>query len=148
MNNVYVATVPQTQLTYTTTDRQVISTGGSYEFKVTAVNAIGEGSQSIGRTIIAAMRPYQVLKPTKKSASASYIEVQWTSPENGGSEIKGYVVYKEGDDGVHVYYVAPNVYSLVIANSIIAGDTYQVSVSAYNDIGEGAQSDQLAIIAA
>ena len=40
------------------------------------------------------------------------------------------------------------VLSLVIANSIIAGETYQVSVSAYNDIGEGSQSDQLAIIAA
>lgn len=51
------------------------------------------------------------------------------------------MVYKEGDDGVHVYYVASTVYSLVIANSIIAGDTYLVSVSAYNDIGEGSQSD-------
>jgi len=115
---------------------------------VTAVNAIGEGTKSIGRTIIAASRPMQPLTPTKKSASASYIEVQWTAPDNGGSEIRGYVIYKQGNDGEHVYYVDSTVLSLVIANSIIAGDTYQVSVSAYNDIGEGSQSDQLAIIAA
>ena len=81
------------------------------------------------------------MTPTKKSASASYIEIQWTIPDNGGSEIRGYVVYKKGDDGDYVYYVASTVYSLVIANSIIAGNTYLVSVSAYNDIGEGAQSD-------
>ena len=90
----------------------------------------------------------QPLAPTKKSASASYIEVQWTAPDSGGSPIRGYIIYKEGEDGQHVYYVDSNVLSYVIANAIIAGNTYLVSVSAFNDIGEGSQSNQLAIIAA
>lgn len=33
-------------------------TGQIYEFKVTAVNAVGEGSLSVGRTVIAATVPY------------------------------------------------------------------------------------------
>lgn len=44
VNSAYVATIPSNLLTYTVTNRLVISTGGSYEFKVTAVNAIGEGT--------------------------------------------------------------------------------------------------------
>lgn len=46
--------------------------------------------------------PHQPLAPTKKSASANWIEIQWNEPLNGGSPVRGYHVYKDGVMAVDV----------------------------------------------
>lgn len=79
----------------------MLATGGHYKFTISAINAIGEGSLSLDRSIIAASRPDQPAQPSKKTAAASYIEIEWVAPSNGGSDIRGYVVYKTGQtDGI------------------------------------------------
>jgi hypothetical protein len=110
---------------------------------VSAVNAIGEGTLSEEQEIIAATVPHQPYIPTKKSASASWIEVEWLSPLNGGSTIRGYHIYKDG-----IMVVDTSDTSFMIMTDIQAGVIYQVSVLAYNDVGQGQVSDVLNIMAA
>jgi hypothetical protein len=40
------------------TESVLVTLGVTSEFKVTAINVIGEGSKSLGTSIIAAMAPY------------------------------------------------------------------------------------------
>jgi hypothetical protein len=49
--------------------------GNTYSFTVSAVNPVGEGSQSANISIIAAQVPSAPAAPTKKSANASSVEV-------------------------------------------------------------------------
>jgi predicted DNA-binding ArsR family transcriptional regulator len=109
------------------------------------VNSIGEGALSLAQSALTAQEPYQVDIPQKKSASATHIEVKWTEPLNGGSPVRGYRVYK---NGIMITDLGPEVLSLSISDNIAAGITYQVSVSAYNDVSEGPISDNLEIMAA
>jgi predicted RNA-binding protein with TRAM domain len=102
---------PGTQFEYTETDSLV--TGSLHRFKVSAVNAIGEGTQSDEQEIIAAKVPGQPLAPTKKSAAATWIEIQFVAPLNGGSAIRGYRIYK---DGVQVDDISTT--SLMITSNI------------------------------
>jgi hypothetical protein len=69
----------------------------------------------------------------------------WTAPLTGGTPITGYIVYK---NGIQISDLSPEILSLSITDNISAGVTYQVSVSAYNGVGEGEISDNLEIMAA
>lgn len=53
---------------------------------------------------------------------------------SGGSQIRGYRVYK---NNILTGDVLPDQLSLLITENLVAGLTYQLSVSAYNDVGEG-----------
>ncbi len=75
--NIYVdnqlsGSVPGTVLTYTETT--LLTLGVYSKFKVSAVNAIGEGTKSDEVTLLAATVPSQVTLLTKKSSAANLIE--------------------------------------------------------------------------
>lgn len=53
---------------------------------------------------------------------------------SGGSQIRGYRVYK---NNILTGDVLPDQLSFLITENLVAGLTYQLSVSAYNDVGEG-----------
>jgi hypothetical protein len=78
------------------TEDTLLSLGVASEFKVSAVNVIGEGAKSIGTSIIAATVPYQPDAVTRKDAAAYFIQPEWTAPQDGGTPIRGYRVYKNG----------------------------------------------------
>ena len=122
--------------------------GGHYTFTVSAVNSINEGAQSGSVEIIAASRPDAPAQPTKKSASAAHIEPEWTRPFTGGSDIRGYKVYKDGVHDPSLFVTDWDVLFLLIADDIVPGTNYDVAVSAYNDVGEGDQSQVRTIMAA
>jgi len=63
--------VPPTQFTYTETAQ--ITTGSTYFYQVTAVNAIGEGALSGGIFAIAAQVPNAPAAPTKVAASPVFV---------------------------------------------------------------------------
>jgi hypothetical protein len=97
MNSTKVGQTTGSVFTYMQTSTLVV--GNFYGFQVSAVNAIGEGTKSGSLSVIAAQVPSTPNSPTKLSASASQITVQWTEPGDGGSPILGYRVYK---DNVHI----------------------------------------------
>lgn len=55
------------------TETALLTLGQSHEFKVAAINVIGEGAKSLGTTLIAATTPYQPAQPTKISAASNFI---------------------------------------------------------------------------
>ena len=122
--------------------------GEHYEFRVSAVNAIGEGSMSSGVEIIAATVPYAPTSLYIKSASAASIEPGWSAPFNGGSHIRGYKVYKDGILKTPDFITAHDELSLVITDQIVPGVDYTVTVVAYNDVGDSITSDPLIVMAA
>jgi len=143
VDEVQAGNVPASQLFYTEQDR--LTLGATSLFKVSAINIIGEGSQSIGTAIIAAEAPYRPDMPLKNAAASNFIKVDWTPPSDGGSPIKGYSVY---NNGVKVGDVAWNVYTFTVTTNLQAGNIYSISVSAYNDVGESVLSVGNRIMAA
>jgi hypothetical protein len=73
MNGSLVGTTSSPTVTYTQTASLVV--GNTYLFTVSAVNPVGEGSQSASVSIIAAQVPSAPSAPTKKSSNASSVEV-------------------------------------------------------------------------
>jgi hypothetical protein len=77
-------------LTWTATG---LTTGGSFYFKVSAVNEIGDGALSLSSSkIVAALVPSQPATPTLVSQSPTAISISWVAPNNGGSSITAYLV--------------------------------------------------------
>lgn len=72
-----------------------IQTDQVYQFKVAAVNALGDGALSEASPgIRAATVPSAPGAPTKISATTNNIVIQWSSPSyNGGSSLTKYSVY-------------------------------------------------------
>jgi hypothetical protein len=128
-------------LEYTTSLR--LTVGQRHKFRVSAVNGVGESTLSEEQEIIAATVPHEPLKPIKQTAAPTWIEFSWAAPLSGGSDIRGYRVYKNGELIIETVDL-----SAMVTNQIIAGVTYQIRVSAYNDVGESSQSAALSIMAA
>ena len=112
MNDTFVGEATST--TYQQTSD--LQAGEHYTFQVSAVNAIDEGSLSASVEIIAAQVPDAPGQATLKSASALFIEPQWTAPVDGGSDIRGYKVYKDGIHKTPDFATDYNVLSLVITD--------------------------------
>lgn len=64
--------------------------GGYYQFKVSAVNLIGESDQSAANQIIAATNPDPPSIPTKVSAGKNFVQISWLATYNGGSTVYDY----------------------------------------------------------
>ena len=82
------------------------------------------------------------------------IEIGWSEPYDGGSQITDYKVFwdqgvgnsvftlKGTTDGYQTFTVTAD------DDGIVAGRAYSFKVSALNDIGEGDQSEAVSVIAA
>jgi hypothetical protein len=133
---------------FTYTETANIVAGSHYVFTVAAKNAVGEGSKSGGIEIIAASVPDAPSLITIKSASASHIEPQWTAPFSGGSDIRGYKVYKDGVHKTPLFLTDFDELSLEITDEILPGVEYEITVVAFNDVGDSAHSPSKLIMAA
>ena len=75
------------------------TTGQNYGFKVSAINAVGEGPQSPVAQIIAATVPLAATNLTKVSSDITQCTFSWTAAANGGSPLTGYKVYWNNGSG-------------------------------------------------
>jgi hypothetical protein len=78
-----------------------LTTGESYNFRLIAVNLVGNSNPSSAILIFAAVAPTAPGVPTKISASTTEIYFQWTNPaDTGGMPISDFNVYwDEGTGG-------------------------------------------------
>ena len=83
------STVGQTSFTTSTQ----LTAGVYYQFKVIAVNNIGDSDPSIAVSIIAATVPDEPFAPTLKFSDETSIEIGWVSRYNGGTPITDYEVW-------------------------------------------------------
>jgi hypothetical protein len=113
-------------------------TGKMYQIKYTAVNSAGEGQASDLSFIYTAILPTapQNLIKTLLSTSTS-IAISWAIPiDNGGVDIKGYNLYK---NGLVIANVSSSDFNYTF-NNLKTSSPYTIEVSAVNSIGEGSKS--------
>ncbi len=127
----YAATVTGT----TFTDAGLVN-GNFYYYRVSAVNAMGEGPQCVEVYDSPATVPSAPVI-TGVSFSSGMVELVWSSPDDGGRPVTGYAVYR-GDSSNFVSAsllaesIAGNVYHDAM---VVVGSTYHYFVTANSSIG-------------
>ncbi|MGD0818111.1 MAG: fibronectin type III domain-containing protein [Methanomassiliicoccales archaeon] len=123
--------------TYTDTG---LTNGQAYWYKVSAVNAAGEGAKTAQLTSVPFIGPNA---PTGLTAipGNSRVSLNWTAPAfNGGSAIDYYVIYQNG-----IALTDHPTGSTTIITGLNNGQSYSFTVAAHNPAGIGPQSDSSAV---
>ncbi|MCE7735752.1 MAG: hypothetical protein GPJ54_12790 [Candidatus Heimdallarchaeota archaeon] len=119
--------------------------GQSYTYTVSAVNANGEGSQSLSESATPSTTPG---KPTGFSAIAgnSSVLLSWTAPvDNGGSPITGYNIYRNTTSGSYSSALVTVGAGVSTYNDTTAtnGITYYYIVTTINVNGESVPATEV-----
>jgi fibronectin type 3 domain-containing protein len=154
--NVYVATAPGapgTKVATVTSTSDVVTglSNGTYYFRITAVNAIGEGpaSAQVSTTLGHATSPPSLSLPGAPSAlmagaASGQVSLSWAPPSSTGrSPIRGYNVYMSTAPAVQGTRIATVASTGYTATGLLNGTTYFFEVTAVNSTGEGPVSAQV-----
>jgi subtilisin family serine protease len=77
------------------------------------------------------------------TAGNAKVSLSWTTPADGGSAIKGYKVYRGSTSTSKSLLKTLSVVNNYEDNSVSNGSTYYYQVTAFNEIGEGARSNEV-----
>ena len=127
---------PVTSTTYQ--DLNLVN-GVTYYYKVSAVNAMGEGqlSNEVASTPAAVLGPPTSITATPSNSS---ISLNWTAPANtGGSSVSSYKIYR-GTSATTLLFLTAVTQTSYQDPSLTNGQTYYYKISSVNSIGEGVQS--------
>ena len=121
-----------------------VAEGQTYYYRVSAVNAVGEGIQSgeasASPTVSGAAEP---LAPSglKTTAGDSQVSLTWNAPDSdGGSPLTGYRIYRGTGAGLETFLVEIGVVESFVDTSVVNGQTYYYRVTALNSVGESIAS--------
>ena len=78
-------------------------------YKVTAINDIGESPMTSATSIILGTRPLLPPPPELVTASQSAIKVEWQAPDNGGSPITSYNIFINSGTGGNYVQIGDSV---------------------------------------
>jgi fibronectin type 3 domain-containing protein len=131
----YLTTVTGT----TFTDSSLVN-GNVYYYRISAVNAMGEGAQCAEVHDSPATTP---AAPTITAVSTNdSVLLSWSAPNNGGRQITGYVVYR----GATAAFTAATILASSVAentyndSTVAVGSTYYYFVTATSSIGTSSPS--------
>ena len=154
--NVYVATAPGapgTKVATVTSTSHVVTglSNGTYYFRTTAVNAMGEGpaSAQVSTTLGHSTSPPSLSLPGAPSAlmagaASEQVSLSWAPPSfTGGSPVRGYNVYMSTAPAVQGTKIATVASTGYTATGLLNGTTYFFEVTAVNSTGEGPVSAQV-----
>ncbi|UCF08116.1 MAG: fibronectin type III domain-containing protein, partial [Thermoplasmata archaeon] len=129
------ATVSASQLWFNDTN---VVNGMTYTYNISANNSAGEGPKSAGRGGTPLAVP-SAPRNLQAGAGNEYAHLTWDEPlYDGGSEITGYNIYRNGTQGVFASVPAGQLW--YNDTNVINGITYTFGVSAVNIAGEGTRS--------
>jgi fibronectin type 3 domain-containing protein len=126
-----------TGTTYTDTG---LVNGTTYFYKVTAVNAVGEGALSAEASATPATTPDA---PTNLTATPGpgQVVLSWTAPSSsGGSPVTGYKIYQGTTSGGESLVATIGNVTTTTRTGLTNGTTYYFKVAAINAAGDGSQS--------
>ncbi|TBR21531.1 MAG: DUF5011 domain-containing protein, partial [Candidatus Nitrosotenuis sp.] len=137
--------VADTGSTSTTYSNSGLSAGTQYNYRVSAINAIGAGSASTAaNATTSATVPGAPTALSATAISSSQINLSWTAPvDNGGSAITGYKIERESPvgGGWSTLVADTGSTSTTYSNSGLSASTqYNYRVSAINAQGTGSAS--------
>lgn len=121
---------------------------GTYYYKVSAVNAIGEGplSDEASATATAPPGPTSPSAPqnlTAATANGRGVQLAWTAPaSNGGAAITGYRVYRGTASGSETLLTTLGVVTSYKDTSTTRGAVYFYWITAVNAAGESQPSNE------
>ena len=154
--NVYVATAPGapgTKVATVTSTSHVVTglSNGTYYFRTTAVNAMGEGpaSAQVSTTLGHSTSPPSLSLPGAPSAlmagaASEQVSLSWAPPSfTGGSPVRGYNVYMSTAPAVQGTKIATVASTGYTATGLLNGTTCFFEVTAVNSTGEGPVSAQV-----
>jgi fibronectin type 3 domain-containing protein len=117
-----------------------VSSGFTYYYRVSASNAIGESPLSNEDSAMPLSEPMEPTGLTGTSGD-SYVNLTWSAPaQDGGSPIITYSIYRNGS----FYDSVPGNQKWYNDTSVLNDVIYTYTVSATNNIGEGALSSSWA----
>ena len=114
-----------------------LTPGVYYQFKVVAVNSIGESDPSPAESIIAATIPDAPNAPTLVFQDETNIEIAWTANFNGGTPIDDYEVHwklSTDTDYLNSVLSTGNALSHEVTTGLEVGKEYDFKVRAKNDV--------------
>lgn len=116
-----------------------VSRGTTYFYRVSAVNAFGEGPRSI-EAFATAGAP-TAPQGFQATSGIGNIGLAWLSPAfPGGAPVVGYRIYRGTSPGaVAIIAIVGNILKYLDTN-VSAGSTYFYQISAFNTLGEGARA--------
>jgi fibronectin type 3 domain-containing protein len=126
---------------------------GTYYYKVSAVNGVGEGPQSFEASATATAPPSQTVPSAPQNlagapASGRGVQLTWSAPaSNGGSAITGYRVYRGTASGAETLLTTLGVVTTFKDTGTTRGGAYYYKVTAINAIGESPRSDEVTVTA-
>lgn len=129
-------TTPSVSITGTTATISNATMGTTYSFKVSAVNANGEGDKSAALSVTPARVPDAPTAPTAVAGNKQ-ATVSWTTPATGGSAITNYRI-TSNPSGI-TKDVSGNQTSGIITG-LTNGTSYTFTVTATNALGAGSPS--------
>lgn len=119
--------------------------GYTYNYKITAINAVGESLYSPILSVIAATKPSQPQNLQATSSKSSAVTLAWESPKSsGGLLITSYTIYYSIDSpSSYSWTSVTGIPSSTLSKEItgLTADTsYAFKVTAINDVGESISS--------
>src|SRR5271157_6592075 len=120
-----------------------VTDGLAYYYTISAVNVNGEGSRSSEVVAIPSAVPPSPLN-LQASSERGQVTLTWQSPlSNGRSPITNYTIYRGTSMGNEAFYIAVGNLTSYTDTSVLNTQTYYYKVSAVNDAGEGAMSNEV-----
>ena len=124
--------------------------GTTYNFKVAAINSIGNSSATsvfaISTLPLTFPDPPTALTETTASITFTEVAFTWSDPlNNGGSAITGFKIQWDQGTGTWVQLVASQTANSFTLTGLTAGTTYNFTVTAINSIGNSSATSVFAI---
>lgn len=121
-----------------------LTNGQTYYYEVSAKNVYGEGPRSAEATVIPRTTPTAPLDVIGIPGNL-FINLTWSAPAfDGGAPIQGYKVYRGTTSGGETLLADAGNSTFFICSRLQIGRTYYFKVSAYNTVGEGLKSNEVA----
>ncbi len=128
-----------------------VTNGQTYYYRVSAVNAIGEGLESNEASATSSAGQSDTTVPSsplnlQAFSGDCYANLSWSTPaDDGGSPIINYKIYRGDSSGGEILLTTVGNVFHYTDTALTNGQTYYYKVSAVNAVGEGALSEEISV---